>query len=108
MMLLALAEVSDALAATRSRLGKVDLLARCLRELAPNERETGVAWLTGNLPSGPLGLGPATVHELRDVPAAADATLTIAGARERLESLKEIGGRGSAARRQAALRDLFA
>jgi DNA ligase-1 len=106
--LAALAEVSDALAATRSRTAKVALLAACLRELSPDERETGVGWLAGALPGGRLGLGPSTVYALRDVPAANTATLTIADARRRLEGLKDLSGKGSAARRREALASLFA
>ena len=49
MMLHELAAVSAALAATRSRSEKVRLLAECLRALAPDERETAVAWLSGVL-----------------------------------------------------------
>ena len=103
----ALVTVSDETAATRSRTQKVELLARCLRELAPSERETGVAWLSGALPGGKLGLGPATVHSLRGVPPAAASTLTIGAASERLESLKSLAGKGAARRRQAALAELF-
>ncbi len=58
MMLHELAAVSAALAATRSRSEKTRLLAECLRALAPDERETGVAWLAGVLPGGKLSLGP--------------------------------------------------
>jgi DNA ligase-1 len=102
-----LAEVSDAVGSTRSRLAKVALLAACLRELEPDERETAVAWLAGTLPTGRLGLGPASVLEQRDVAPAAEPTLTILAARDRLESLKGISGKGSAARRQDILRSLF-
>ena len=62
MMLHELAAVSAALAATRSRSEKVRLLAECLRALAPDERETAVAWLAGVLPGGKVSLGPAAVH----------------------------------------------
>ena len=95
-----LAEVSNALAATRSRTAKVALLVKCLHELDADERETAVAWLAGTLPGGRLGLGPATIHSLRDVPPAAEPTLTIRDARARLEALKRVAGKGSAARRQ--------
>src|SRR5262245_51251457 len=104
----ALAAASDALAATRSRTQKVALLARCLRELAPDERETGVAWLSGVLLGGRLGLGPATVHALRGTPPAAAPTLTIGSTSERLASLKSFAGKGAARGRQAALGELFA
>lgn len=107
MRLDALAEVSAAVAATRSRTEKIRLLSAALRALDADERETGVAWLAGMLHGGRLGLGPAIVHELRHLPPAAAATLTVAAARERLDSLKTIAGKGSAARRRAALAALF-
>ena len=108
MLLAALAETSDAVAATRSRLAKIELLVACLRALAPEERETAVAWLAGALPGGRLGLGPAIVHGLRGVPPAAVATLTISAARERLESVAGVRGAGSTHRRREILESLFA
>jgi DNA ligase 1 len=108
MKLVTLAETSDAVAATRSRLAKVELLVACLRALDADERETAVAWLAGTLPGGRLGLGPAIVHDLRGVPPAADATLTISAARARLESVGAVRGAGSANRRREILGKLFA
>jgi DNA ligase-1 len=107
MKLAALTEVSNAVGSTRSRNAKVALLAACLRELGVDERETAVAWLAGTLPGGRLGLGPSTIHGLRDVAPAAAATLTIAQARAQLDGLRGIAGKGSAARRQEALGKLF-
>jgi DNA ligase-1 len=108
MKLDALAATSDAVAATRGRLDKVRQLRDCLLALDADERETGVAWLAGVLPGGRLGLGPAIVHALRAVAPAANPTLTVAAAREALDALRSIAGKGSAARRQRALADLFA
>ncbi len=107
MKLIALAEVSSALAATRSRTAKIKLLSKYLRELEPDERVTGVAWLAGILPGGRLGLGPAAVHALRDIPPAQESTLTLTDANQQLENLKELKGKGSAGMRQAALTRLF-
>jgi DNA ligase 1 len=107
MKLFALAEVSSALAATRSRTEKVRLLSEYLRQLDAGERVTGVAWLSGFLPGGRLGLGPAAVHALRSVSPAQDATLTLSVAQQQLDSLKDIKGKGSAAARQAVLVHLF-
>src|SRR6185295_7229324 len=107
MRLDALALTSDAVAGTRGRLEKVRLLRECLLALHADEREPGVAWLAGVLPGGRLGLGPATIHALRAVAPAANPTLSIAAAREALDGLRSIGGKGSAARRQQALEALF-
>ncbi|MES2604217.1 MAG: ATP-dependent DNA ligase [Pseudomonadota bacterium] len=107
MKLITLTEVSSALAATRSRTAKVQLLSNFLRELAPDERTTGTAWLAGTLPDGPLGLGPTAVHALRDTAAAAEPTLTLWSVRQQLNSLKDIKGKGSALARHAVLTRLF-
>ena len=107
MMLHELAAVSAALAATRSRSEKTRLLAEFLRALAPEERETAVAWLAGVLPGGKVSLGPATVHAARPKPAAAP-TLTIAAAERELAALRAIAGKGSALRREQALMRLLA
>jgi DNA ligase-1 len=107
MMLYELAAVSAALAATRSRGEKTRLLAECLRALAPEERETAVAWLAGVLSGGKVSLGPATVHAARTAPAAAP-TLTIVAAARELAELRAIAGKGSALRREQALTRLLA
>jgi DNA ligase-1 len=108
MILASLAQLSAALAATRSRTQKVRLLAECLRALAADEREPAVAWLSGVLPQGKLGLGPALVYDLRGIEPASVATLTIADAQRRLATLRTITGKGSAQRRRQVLAELFA
>jgi DNA ligase-1 len=107
MQLAALAGASTAVAAVRGRIAKVQMLGALLRELAPEERETAVAWLPGVLAGGRLGLGPATIHGLRGLPPAPESSLTILATRARLDGLREISGKGSAARRQALLAELF-
>jgi DNA ligase-1 len=107
MMLERLAAVSAALAATRSRKEKTRLLAELLRELAPDERETAVAWLTGVLPGGKLSLGPAAIYAAH-APAALEATLTLGAAALALEELRGIAGKGSARKREQLLASVFA
>jgi DNA ligase-1 len=104
----ALAQVSESLAATRSRSAKIERLAACLRDLPDDERATGVAWLSGSLPQGRLGFGPTMIYELRGIAPARETTLTIGAAAQRLESLRSISGKGAAGRRRAALAELFA
>jgi DNA ligase 1 len=107
MMLQRLAAVSAALAATRSRSEKTRLLAELLRELAPDERATAVAWLAGVLPGGKLSLGPAAVYGAKSTPAL-EPTLTVGEAAQALESLRGLAGKGSARKREEALASLFA
>jgi DNA ligase-1 len=107
MRLAELAAVSEAVAATSSRIEKIRLIAECLRALAPGEREIGTAWLAGVLPEGRLGLGPATVGALRGIEPAAAPRLTLDETREALAGLRDVRGPGAAGRRQAHLAALF-
>src|SRR5262245_46098963 len=108
-LLARLVEVSQRVAATSARLAKVRQLAECLRALDPNEVETGVAWLSGELPQGRIGL---SWPQLRDASEAAapraEPALGIGEVDRSLSALAEIRGGGSAARRAAALGELFA
>src|SRR5690606_10043394 len=107
MQLRVLAETSEALAATRSRLEKVRLLADVLRAVGPDERRTAVAWLSGAHPGGRLGVGAAAIHALRDVSPSAAPVLSVGEARAALDGLRSISGRGSAERRREALAALL-
>jgi DNA ligase-1 len=107
MMLAELAEVSSALAATRSRGEKVRLLAELLRKMSAEELEVGVAWLAGIVAGGRLNLGPAAVFAARSAPAA-QPSLTVAALARTLDELRAINGKGSARRREQALAALFA
>jgi DNA ligase-1 len=106
MRLVDLARVSDAVAAVRSRREKVRLLAECVRELGADEREVAVGWLTGVTPGGKLNLGPAAVFAAKR-PAAAEPTLTLADAAQRLAALRALRGAGVGKRRELALGELF-
>jgi DNA ligase-1 len=72
-----LAETSESLAETRSRLRKIDLLEGCLRLFAADEIETGVGYLIGNLRQGRIGLGPSIVRHALGVGASDAPTLRI-------------------------------
>ena len=106
-MLHELAAVSASLAATRGRGDKVRLLADCLRAFQPDERETGVAWLAGVLRGGKVSLGPAAVYAARGAPAS-KPSLSLGDVARALDVLREIKGKGSALRREQALKSLFA
>src|SRR5690606_1784952 len=90
-----LAEVSDALAATRSRSEKIRILAAALRRLEPDERKAAVAWLSGALPGGRLGIGYAAIRALRDVPPAPQPALTITDVHATLDAIRALSGKGS-------------
>ena len=54
---------SREVAGTRARLQKIARLAECMRRLGPEERHAGVAFLTGELRQGRIGLGYAAVRD---------------------------------------------
>ncbi len=64
MQLSRLVEVSRDVAGTRSRLRKRAYLSECLREARTDEVALIVDYLTGTLPQGRVGLGPAILREL--------------------------------------------
>src|SRR4051812_33143472 len=105
MLLRELVEASEQVGATPSRLAKVELLAGCLRRLAPQEAAAGVAFLAGELRQRQIGVGWAALRELP--PPAPDASLAVLDVDRALEAIGASAGTGSQARRRALLADLF-
>lgn len=94
-------------AATRSRLKKRAALSACLRQ-APSERlHIVVDYLTGHLPQGKIGLGPALLKQIAADNAAAHPALTIEQVDEAFDALAGIKGAGSQTRRRERLQQLF-
>ncbi|HEY1368097.1 MAG TPA: ATP-dependent DNA ligase [Gaiellaceae bacterium] len=105
MLLLEVARTSEAVAGTSARLAKIDAIASCLRRLEPGEVPIAVAYLSGELPHAPIGIGWAA---LRELPApAASATLTVSEVDSLLRQLGATTGRGSQSARRALLADLL-
>ena len=102
-----LVQASQRVGAAAARRVKVSELAAFLKILAPGEIDIGVHYLSGELPQGKIGIGYAAVRAAASVAAAQSAALSIAGLDDKLSELSAIRGEGSAARRAAALRDLF-
>ena len=100
------AATSEAVAATASRRGKVEVLAGCLRAAGPAELPVLVAWLSGATRQRRTGLGWASLRE--PPPAAEVATLTIAAVDAALEAAATATGPGSQAARRATLAALMA
>lgn len=105
MLFAEVASTSAAVAATRSRLAKVELLADALRRLAPDEVAAGVAYLSGELRQRQLGVGWAG---LRELPAPTEhPTLTVAAVDAAFAEIAGQRGAGSTTRRRAMLGQLF-
>jgi DNA ligase 1 len=106
MLLDDIARTSTALAATSGRRAKIDLIADCLRRLRPDEVPVAVAYLSGNLPNGTIGVGWAS---LRDLPAsAAEPSLELLDVDAAFARIAAATGKGSQAARRREVAELFA
>ncbi len=77
MKLLTLVTASRRVAETSRRLEKIGILADLLRQLEPAEIPIAVAYLSGNLRQGRIGIGWALLREASPVEPAAEAVLTL-------------------------------
>ena len=93
-----IAATSAAVAATSSRLAKTELLAACLLPLRPAEVPVAVAYLSGELPGGALGVGWAAMRSL-PAPAPGPPTVTLLEAEAALGRIRTDGGPGFSANR---------
>jgi DNA ligase-1 len=100
-----IARTSAALAETPGRTAKIERLAACLRGVRSDEVPVAVAYLSGGLPQGTIGVGWAS---LRDLPApAARPTLELLDVDAALGRVGSATGSGSQAARRRELSDLF-
>jgi DNA ligase-1 len=100
-----LARASEDIGATRARLAKIDRLAGLLRAASPEEVPVAVAFLSGELRQGSIGVGWASLRELPPPAEAASVDLL-----EVDRTLAEVGtttGAGSQLRRKALLHSVF-
>jgi DNA ligase-1 len=105
MLLERIARTSSAVAGTSARLAKIQQLAAMLQDLRPHEIPVAVAYLSGELPQGSIGIGWAS---LRDLPGPAPApTLELLEVDAALSRIAATTGPGSQARRRQELANLF-
>jgi DNA ligase-1 len=107
-LFLSLADTSQRVGATAARLAKIRELAALLAQLSPDEIGIAVHYLSGEMPQGRIGVGPAAVSRAAATAPAQAATLSVIDVDLRLTALAAINGVGSAARREERLRELFA
>src|SRR5262249_44157099 len=107
-LLAELVETSQRVGATSSRLAKVRELAALLRKLQPNEIETSVHYLSGEIKQGRIGIGYAAPRSAASGKPAIAAALSVAEVDALLTELSAIRGAGSVAGRATALESLFA
>jgi DNA ligase-1 len=106
MLLHEIAQASHDVAATSARLAKVARLADCLTQARAEEISMAVAYLSGELPQGTIGVGWAALRELPP-PAEPPPTLELLEVDTVLSRLQAIAGPGSRAARAEELSRLF-
>ena len=106
MRLAELVETSRAVAETSGRLDKIARLASLLERLAADEVEIAVAFLSGSLRQGRIGVAGAAVDAARSVSPAAAPTLELKEVDASFARMAAISGPRSATARAEALRDL--
>jgi DNA ligase 1 len=107
-LLAELVQASQRVGASAARRVKVSELAALLKMLTPDEIDIGVHYLSGEIPQGKIGIGYAAVRAAAATPAADLGKLSIVEVDAMLSELAAMRGGGSAARRAAALQELFA
>jgi DNA ligase 1 len=106
MQLLELVEVSRKVSEKSGRLDKIAALAACIEQMTPPEIPIGVAFLSGLLRQGRIGVGYAAIRDAS--PEAAEAaSLGVLEVDELLDRIQNVSGRGSAGERARLLHELF-
>lgn len=101
-----LVAASAEVAATRARNAKIETLARALARAGEAEVVLAVAYLSGVVPQGAVGVGWAA---LRDLPGPAGApSLALSEVDASLEALARAAGKGARGARRSELERLFA
>ncbi len=107
MLLSALVQTSNQVAATSGRLAKIELLADLLKRASGEEVEIVIAYLSGTTRQAKVGVGWATLQAARGHPAPTP-TIEIGDVDATLESIGKQAGKGSAGAKTKLLGDLFA
>lgn len=107
MLLARVVEASHRIAETSKRREKTDILATVLRQLRPDEAEPTVAFLSGAIRQGRIGIGFATLQETNLSNAAEVPTLEVNDVDRTLGEIAEVQGAGSEQRRRTLLLDIL-
>jgi DNA ligase-1 len=106
MLLAEIAQASIDVAATSSRLAKISRIAQVLERATPEEVAVAVAYLSGELPQGTVGVGWAALRSLPE-PAEPPPTLGVLEVDAAVTRIQRIAGKGSQAARREELSSLF-
>lgn len=110
MLLARVAEVSGQVAATSARSRKITLLAELFARAGPAESPLVIAYLSGRLPQGRIGVGWSVLKHVLPpaVPPAEEPRLTMADADAAMTELAAVEGAGAQSRRLGLVRGLLA
>jgi DNA ligase 1 len=106
MLLTDIAQTWTDVAGTSSRLEKVARLADCLRAVRGNEISAAVAYLSGELPQGTIGVGWALLRDLPS-PSTGSPTLELVDVDAALSRISTLVGSGSQTARRRELVVIF-
>jgi DNA ligase-1 len=99
--------VSLEVSRTRSRREKIDRLADLLKRLPPDEISIAVAYLSGSLPQGRIGVGWSVVSQIQGVAPSAEPSLELKAIHDEFDRIAGTHGAGAARTRTRLLTDLF-
>ena len=102
-----LVDVSNAVAGTRGRLDKIGKLSGLLKRLHRDEIRIAVAYLSGSLPQGRIGVGWSAISHARATVPASQPLLEVRDVHDVFERLSVVGGAGAARTRSQLLVDVF-
>ncbi|MEU9293934.1 ATP-dependent DNA ligase [Streptomyces sp. NPDC048266] len=110
MLLARVAEVSREVTAASARSRKIGLLAELFAEAAPEESPLVIAYLSGRLPQGRIGVGWSVLKGVVPpaVPPAEEPGLTLGRVDEVMTDLAAVSGAGARAERIRLVHALFA
>lgn len=106
MLLRDVVDAAAAVSATSSRKAKIEILARLLRALEPDEIPAAIGFLIARPRQGRIGVGWRGLEVARDH--AASSSITVVEVDAALERLARAAGTGSAGRRRTELEELAA
>ena len=91
----------------RRRLDKISELAQILHRLTPEEIPIAVAYLSGSLPQGRIGLGWSVISQARAVTPAAQPSIELTELDDVFSRIAKIRGAGASRTRTQLLIDVF-
>jgi DNA ligase-1 len=107
MQLQELVDVSNDVAGARGRLDKIGKLAQLLKRLLPDEIPVAVAYLSGSLLQGRIGIGWSLVSQGRAVVPAPQPSLELREVHDTFQQIASVSGAGATRVRAQHLIDLF-